>query len=260
MGFYIVKTLFDGEKDFISMAKETFTAERLVPGLRALMVKELVARRGLKKKAAAQALGLSPSAATQYLKGGRASKQVRALSRPDVLRLVDDLCDRVALRGGSMMQAEFFELVYTVSGLLQRMPGSRGTLTQAGLQGRTKLLSTLRGRLQAEQEAAELFMGVAVSLRNDLTRLLFRGVASDSIRHADIVMTIISSLEKGEAVDADLPDKGQLEKLLAYEDTAHVHNLDAVKQYFPNKIISALLASIEADERKHSDLLKRLMA
>jgi predicted transcriptional regulator/rubrerythrin len=242
------------------MSKDSIPAERLVPGLRALLVRELVQRRGLKKKAAAQALGLSPSAATQYLQGGRASKQVKALSRADVMQLVDDLCDRIALRGGKMMQAEFFELVYGVSGLLQRKPSVRAGAEPIPMQGREKLLSTLRGRLQAEQEAAELFMGVAVSLRDDLTRLLFRGVASDSIRHADIVMTIIGNIEKGEAVDADLPDKEQLGKLLSYEETAHVHNLDPVKQYFPNKIIAALLASIEADERKHSDLLTRLMA
>jgi hypothetical protein len=242
------------------MTREPFSAERLVPGLRALLVKGLVQGRGVKKKAAAEALGLSPSAVTQYLQGGRAAEQAKALARPDVMQLVDDLCDRVTLRSGRVMQAEFFELVYSVSGLLQRKPTQKAEVDTAARKGREKLLMTLRGRLQAEQEAAELFMGVAVGLRNDLTRLLFRGVASDSIRHADIVMTIISSIEKGEMVDADLPDREQLEKLLSYEDTAHVHNLDAVKRYFPNRIISALLATIDADERKHSDLLRRLMA
>ena len=241
------------------MAREQITPERLVPGLRSLLVKELVERRGLGKKAAAEVMGLSPSAVTQYLQGGRASGQAKALSRPDVMQLVDDLCDKAALRGTPLMQAEFFELVYAVSGLLQRRPTAKSEASPSQREGREKLLSTLRGRLQAEQEAAELFMGVAVSLRDDLTRLLFRGVASDSIRHADIVMKIIDSIEKGETVEADLPEREHLRQLLSYEDTAHVHNLDAVKPYFPSKIISALLASIEADERKHSDLLKRLM-
>jgi rubrerythrin len=176
-----------------------------------------------------------------------------------VLQLVDDLCDKIALRGGKMLQAEFFELIYEVSGLLQRKAVAKPEADSFQRQGREKLLTTLRGRLQAEQEAAELFMGVAVNLQNDLTRLLFRGVASDSIRHADIVMTIIGNMERDEPTEADLPDDGQLQKLLSYEETAHVHNLDAVKQFFPNRIITALLASIEADEQKHSDLLKHLL-
>jgi predicted transcriptional regulator len=241
------------------MRTEQLTAEKLVPGLRALLVRRLVERRGLKRKVAAQALGLSPSAVTQYMKGERAAEQVKALSRPDVLQLVDDLCDRIALREGKMFQAEFFELIYEVSGLLQRKAVAKTEADSFQRQGREKLLTTLRGRLQAEQEAAELFMGVAVNLRNDLTRLLFRGVASDSIRHADIVMTIIGNIERDEPTDADLPDDSQLQKLLSYEETAHVHNLDAVKQFFPNRIITALLASIEADEQKHSDLLKHLL-
>ncbi|HVP23395.1 MAG TPA: helix-turn-helix domain-containing protein [Conexivisphaerales archaeon] len=242
------------------MKGEPLPAERLVPGLRSLIVRSLVERRGMRKRDAARALGLSPSAVTQYLKGGRASSQAKALSKPEIVQLVDDLSDKIALRGGNLMQAEFFELLYTVSGLLQRSPQFTHEAGPIDHRGRERLLSTLRGRLQAEQEAAELFMGVAVGTRDDLTRLLFRGVASDSIRHADIVMTIISSIEKGEAVEPDIPDKGHLQKLLAYEESAHVHNLDAVKPFFPSEIISALLASIEADERKHSDLLKRLMA
>lgn len=235
-------------------------AEKLLPGLRALVARRLVERFGFKQKEVAQALGLSPSAITQYIKGGRALSQAGALNQPEVMSLVDELCEKVAARKGQLIQAEFLQLLYEASRLLQmKRPPGEGEAPSVRLEGKDQLLETLKSRLQAEQEAAEMFMGMAVHVRNDLSRLLFRQVASDSIRHADIVMAIISAVERGEEGKVDLPSVEELKRLHRYEEVAHVHSLDRVQQLFPSPIIAALLETVEADEEKHSRLLSKLI-
>ncbi|MGA1974372.1 MAG: helix-turn-helix domain-containing protein [Conexivisphaerales archaeon] len=233
--------------------------EELIPGLRSLLAHRLVERHGLKQKDVAKALGISPSAVTQYLKGGRASRPVKVLSRSDVTLLIDAFCEKVAIRTPKAIPAEFFELAYQISSIVDRKPLTRSDETDASSHERELNLEALRRRLQAEQEAAELFMSVATQIRNNLVRLVFRQIASDSIRHADILMTVISRLENGKGEEMDLPPEETLKKLLSYEQVAHVHSLDGVKLIVHDDLVQTVLESVKADEEKHSGLLIALM-
>ena len=61
--------------------------EEVIPGLRALIVKDLVERHGFSKKEAAEILGITPPAVTLYLQGKRAGNVVKLLRRRGVLKL-----------------------------------------------------------------------------------------------------------------------------------------------------------------------------
>jgi len=235
-------------------------ADYLIPRIRAALARRLVEKHGLKRSQAARALGLTPQAVTQYLSGARAGERGEFVGNPQVVGILDDVASRIATRGTSMLQAEVLDLAFEVASILQskqvRVETASLMLTA---DAREKVLKTLRARLQVEQQAAEIFMGAAVRTRNDLTRLLFRQIASDSIRHADIIMSTISAIERGEAEPADLPAEPELKRLLREEEEADRYSLDDIKGLVQDRIVGLLIESIEADEAKHSKLLQRLL-
>jgi len=232
----------------------------LLPGLRAIIVRKLVEKYGFSKKRAADVLGLSPAAVTLYLQGKRASEMVRLLSKKRTLHVIDEFVKGVVARDGRLMEPELYELAFDV---LDRLQAKRAEA--ASIEAKTEarelqmLLNSLKARLQAEQESAEEFMRVAAKLKSDVARMTFRIIASDCIRHADTIASLLTVIEKGGKLDIDVPSKEDLLRLLSKEETAHVHSLDDVKQLLPHKIIKILVEAIEDDERKHARILKGLM-
>lgn len=234
-------------------------AEEIIPGLRSLIAQRLVEKYGFNKKAAANILGLSPAAITLYLQGKRAEEIVRILSRKKTLKLIDTFTERVVERGGRIMTSELYELAFEVLTVLKASESERPSTFAIQEDKLRKLLEFLRVRLQAEQESAEEFMRVAAKLKSNLVRMLFRIVASDSIKHADIMMLILSIIERGGEIEVDKLDREILMKLLSKEEIVHVHSLDEVKQFLPHQIIKILVEAIEYDERKHAQILKELL-
>lgn len=231
----------------------------LLPGLRALIVRRLVEKYGFSKKRAADALGISPAAVTLYLQGKRGAELADVLSKKRITRLIDDFVEGVVARGGRVLEPELYELAFDVLDKLERGVEVAKRGVGIGEQELVKLLNSLKARLQAEQESAEEFMRVAAKLKNDLVRMTFRIIASDCIRHADTIASLINVIERGELASIDVPVESDLLKLLSKEETAHVHSLDNVKQLLPHKIIKVLVEAIEDDERKHARILKGLM-
>lgn len=231
-------------------------AERLIPALRAWLARVLVEEYGFSRRGAAEALEISPAAVTHYLDGKR-GKVPAELKRPEVERLLGELAAKAAARGGRISEAELYDLALTVASVLEESGGVRPEEVEE--KGRQTLLRILRERAQAEHEAAEEFMKAAVKLRSELTRMLFRQIASDSIKHADILTATISMLERGGDIRIDLPSRDELKSLLEKEEVAHIHSLDDVKQFLPHKLVKVLMESVEADERKHARILRSLM-
>jgi rubrerythrin len=91
-----------------------------------------------------------------------------------------------------------------------------------------------------------------------MVRLLFRQIASDSIRHADIVQAAIAAVEK-DVVDGPLPDPERLRQL-QLEEKGHSAGFEEVKKLLKSNVVKILLDSIEADEEKHDMILEKLMA
>ncbi len=231
--------------------------EKMLPSLRAVMARVMVERYGMRRKEVAEVLGISPQAVTQYLQGSRASEAVKITRNRNVLTVVEDVCRKLADRRRPLMQAELLDLAFQVSGILDREGVEEGISPE--VKARERMLELLRARLQEEQKAAELFMGLAVKMRSDLTRLLFRQIATDSIRHADIITAVISELERGGGIQPDLPSTRELERLLQEEQTAHEKELQEVKEKLGNEVIALLLDSIDADEAKHDMLLSKIL-
>ncbi|MEM4417897.1 MAG: hypothetical protein QXD32_07560, partial [Nitrososphaerota archaeon] len=231
--------------------------EKLIPALRSLIARELVKAHGLRKSEAAKVLGITTQAVTQYI-GGRRATQVSVLEKSEkTMNLLREYANKVALRRQPIQQAELLDLAFEILTMSQSLAKPHeGALDQ---QRKERVLRILRGRLQAEQEAAELFMSEAIRSGDDLVRLLFRQVASDSIRHADIMMASIASVERGN-VEYSIPDSLRLSQLLLHEERSHAHSLKDVRDSIDNEIIKILIDSIEADEEKHDMILQKLIS
>jgi hypothetical protein len=122
-----------------------------------------------------------------------------------------------------------------------------------------RVLEFLCRRVQAEQESAEEFMRAAISLGDDLARMIFRALASDCLRHAGILMTLISAIERGGAMDISQLKNVDVESLLRKEEKAHIRSLEEVEKLLPEGFSTLLVEFIKSDEEKHSRVLRRIM-
>jgi hypothetical protein len=82
-------------------------------------------------------------------------------------------------------------------------------------------------------------------------------VASDSIRHADIVSQIVSWLETGHEIAEDALGRGLLNEILAMEDNANEFSLRKTVRV-DHRVARLLLESIDMDEEKHERLIGKL--
>jgi len=234
---------------------KTAKAEEIIPIIRAMVAVELVKTHGLKNAEAARLLSITPQAVTQYLKGARAAGKKDSFPEDRVKKMVQEYAGKIAFRKRPVQETELLDLAYEALMLTEtRSSGSR-----VEEEAKVHALRVLRSRLLAEQEAAELFLSEAIRAKDEMVRLLFRQVASDSIRHADIVLATISAVEKG--VDSiHAPDPERLKQLQQHEEKSHVHSLQEVKKLLNNEVVKILLDSIEADEAKHDMILEKLIS
>jgi rubrerythrin len=86
--------------------------------------------------------------------------------------------------------------------------------------------------------------------------MLLRQIASDSMRHADILTTLLRTLEGG--TPSQVRDYGVLREMLAFEEQAESENLSELIRS-DDPLVKALLMSVDLDERKHEALLRELM-
>ena len=120
-----------------------------------------------------------------------------------------------------------------------------------------RFIAILKERLQLELKAAQKCLNLANRAREDHTRLLLRMVASDSIRHADIVSQIASWLETGHDLPSEGPDQELLAEILAIEDNANELSLRKTITT-EHRVAQLLLESIDMDEEKHERLIGKL--
>lgn len=231
-------------------------SEQLVPAIRAKMIKILVEKYSYSRRRASQILKVSPAAVTHYM-SGRRGRLLKFLDDPKASKLINEAVEKIISKGGKISEAEVYDLALTISSILEEE--KKGEIKYGLNQAKTKLIRTLRERAQAEHEAAEKFMEAASKIDNEITRMIFRQIASDSIKHADMLMSTISILERGERIRIEVPKRTVLQSLLEKEEVAHVHSLDEVKSYLPHKLLKVLVESVEADERKHARILRSLI-
>jgi rubrerythrin len=111
-------------------------------------------------------------------------------------------------------------------------------------------------RIELEERSAAKALELASKSDDPLLSMLLRQIASDSMRHADILTTLLRTLEGG--TPSQVRDYGVLKEMLAFEEQAESENLsELIKSDDP--LVKALLMSVDLDERKHEALLRELM-
>jgi len=235
---------------------KTQKAEKIIPMLRAFIAVELTKTYGLKNAETARLLSITPQAVTQYLKGVRALDKKGVTAEDRVKKMVREYAGKVAFRRKAVQETELLDLAYEV---LSFSGKASSAAVLSAEESKAQALRILRMRLAAEQEAAELFLSEAIKAKDDMVRLLFRQIASDSIRHADIVQAAIAAVEKGLG-ETELPDPERLRQLQQHEERSHMHSFEEVKKNVNNNVAKILLDSIEADEEKHDRILEKLIS
>jgi uncharacterized protein len=234
--------------------------------LQALAAREGVEQLGLSARRVADLLGLAPSAVSQYLSGKRgergflafvANDAARAIARKTVEALIEAqeagyTPTRIVLDGAAALS----ELP---SGGDHRPPGSAhgpGRDTSPQLR---ELAKWMRQRVKAEQVAVTQCMRLAQRARDELTRALLRQIASDSLRHAEIVASLAFYLDRGvSGAYASGITRKEIEALIEGEKRAEAQ-ADLASARHLQGTMAILIASMEADERKHAELLRGLL-
>lgn len=234
--------------------------------IQALAAREAVEELGLSARNAAELLGLAPSAVSQYLSGKRGERrflayssdaEARAVARRTVERLIEARetghpAPRVILEGA----VELSELPDGRELHGSRSPGRDAGNAPAELR---ELAKWLRHRVKVEQVAVSQCMRLAQKARDELTRALLRQIASDSLRHAEIVASLAPYIDRGVLTAyASGVTRKEIEALIEGERRAEAQ-ADSASSRRLRGTMAILISSMEADERKHTELLRGLL-
>ena len=233
----------------VTRTVDRMKAEEILPTLRAHVAAQLVSRFGFSKKDAASSLGVTPAAVTQYLKGRRGSR-LRGILEGDVLLVVEELTRKIA--GGLERSAVELNLLDVAKQIISL---SRGLNVRPKVEeGFDELALQLNARRMLELKTAQRCLKASDTLRDELLELLLRQIASDSLRHADIVSHILARLDRLNEPVFTTTDSAPLKNVLRIEDETVDQRLDHLKECSP--VVKALLNSIDLDEDKHTKILK----
>ena len=234
--------------------------------VQALAAREGVEQLGLSSRRVADLLGLAPSAISQYLSGKRVEKgfleyasdeRARTIARRTIEELIAaQEAGRGATRPVLEGAATLAELSEAPDGR-ERVPKRLSGATE-GPQLR-ELARWLRERVKAEQVAVTQCMRLAQRARDELTRALLRQIASDSLRHAEIVASLAPYIDRGvSGAYASGITRKEIEALIEGERRAEAQAGSASSHRLQGTM-AVLIASMEADERKHAELLRGLL-
>jgi predicted transcriptional regulator len=220
--------------------------EALFPLIRSGIAENLT-KMGFRVKDIAAVLRVSPAAVTQYLKGSRGNKLQETKNQEHIIEaLAEKAAQRIRNGAGPLEVVELIDAGYQ---LLAAGAGERILQTKTEPQ-RSEWLRILRGRLQLELKAAQKCLGLANQTQDDYSKLLLRMIATDSIRHADIVSQIMTRIEIGVNPEFESPGVGFLNEMLTIEDKAGELSLNNTIK-IPHPVAQLLLESIDLYEAKH---------
>jgi uncharacterized protein len=235
--------------------------------LQVLVARALVELRGESTSRAAELLGIAPSAVSQYLSGHRRGRALEEFERNEEAQL---LARAVATQLSQLHPvdpaARLRILLEGTRSLVERtegvgVPPPHPSVVEALPSGQhaRELLYWSRARVRAEQRAVGQSMRLAQKARDELTRSVFRQIASDSLRHAEIAASLAPYLSRGiSRPPASGITRRDVEALVRDERRAESRP-DPVLMRGAGGTLGLLLDSIAADERKHDALLSGLL-
>ncbi len=234
--------------------------------VQALAAREGVEHLGLSSRRVADLLGLAPSAVSQYLSGKRVGARFLAFATDEraqaiARRTIEGLIEaRETGRGPA-------RLVLEGAVALSELPSSTETRSPAGARRPPspsspelrQLAKWMRRRVRAEQVAVTQCMRLAQRARDELTRALLRQIASDSLRHAEIVASLATYIDRGvSSAYASGITRREIEALIEGERRAESRAGSSSARQLRGTM-AILIDSMEADERKHTELLRGLL-
>jgi uncharacterized protein len=233
----------------------------------ALVARELVEGLGTSLRRTAELLGIAPSAISQYLSGKRLSSRFAAHAVEDRdRRLAREVAERLLAERRTPMERTGLLLegarALSIGPPRRTTRGARRAAPEASLLSpgeARELVHWLRERVRSEQAAVAGCMQLAQRARDELTRAIFRQIASDSLRHAEIVASLASYLERGvERTSTTGVTREDIERLIDAERDAESGPQPAGVRRLGGTM-GVLLQSMGADERKHDEILARLL-
>ena len=232
--------------------------------LQALVARELVEEQGVPSRRVAALLGLAPSAVSQYLSGKR-------LAGPFIQHSTDARSQKVARRVSqtllhapndlSVRTRILLEGAVELSGAVPTAPAVEVAMEGGGAgEAQRQMAKWLRARVLAEQAAVTACMRLAQKARDEMTRAVFRQIAADSLRHAEIVASLVTYLDRGVvSTSASGVTRHVVELMIEAERRAEEQAGKNLAKSLGG-MMSILAASMEADERKHAELLQGMLA
>jgi uncharacterized protein len=234
--------------------------------LQALAAREGVERLGLSSRRVAELLGVAPSAVSQYLSGKRLEKGFARFATDEGARAIARSALEALIRAheeGGAPTRVILQRALALSDLAERpqraalpvsLPSGRPATPQL-----RQLARWIRLRVKAEQVAVTECMRLAQRARDELTRGILRQIASDSLRHAEIVSSLLPYVDRGVtgAYAAGITRK-EIESLIESERRAEAQADEGLAHHLTGTM-AILVASMEADERKHTELLRGLL-
>ncbi len=242
------------------MAQPLPTSVAAVQIVQALVARELVEGLGLPERRASDLLGIVPSSVSQYLSGKRLGPVLSTyLGHRGAREIARRTADRLISGAGAprVLLEAAIELEEVLGGSTARPSGDAAPGLSVELQ--RKIPNWLRHRIAGEQNAVAECMRLAQRSRDELTRALFRQIASDSLRHAEIVASLAAYLDRGVTSSAPTGiDRTDVEALIQREHEAEASNeIDLGREL--GGMLRILWESMESDELKHERLLELLL-
>lgn len=243
------------------MSGPGFAPATYVQLTQALVAHELVHSFGISEREAADLLGLVPSAVSQYLSGKRLRSKLAAIStRDDARRIARGIAQELLAidHPREFSPGLVLEGAREIAGASGRSPMPPPP-THAPEPVDRQVIAFLSRRVALEHTAVADCMRLAQKSRDELTRAIFRQIASDSLRHAEIVASLVSYLDRGLiATTATGVTRSDIERLIRKEKVAESGTLPGLARQLGG-VMGLLWESMESDERKHEILLKHLL-
>ncbi len=242
------------------MARTRPSGARWVSVAQALIARELVEHLGVPTRRAAELLGLAPSAVSQYVRGRRRDRSMTEIGgRPDVTAIAHRAAAALSEvpRGSDPGTRTVLQAAAEISELFEG-PGASAAGNAPSVD--RAVLRQLRERVAAEQGAVTSCMHLAQKARDELTRAIFRQIASDSLRHAEIVASLAIYLEAGTSHSlASGIARSDIENLIRQEHEAEGEGGAGLRVGLGG-VMKLLAQSMADDEAKHERLLEGLLA
>jgi rubrerythrin len=122
------------------------------------------------------------------------------------------------------------------------------------------VISFFREQIKLEDQIVESVHQAVKDLKNVVVRSVLKGIAFDSAKHADIYKAAESVISVAQAMTEDELDKiGKVVNWHINAEEKLISRLNESIKKTSNKKIQFLLESILADEKRHHELLKKIM-